>query len=210
MKFLKVFKDTLPIFISYFALSFSFGILAVKRGINPYVAISMSICIYSGSLQFLLLMIYNKLTLLDIFITSFLLNFRQFFYSLSFLDRYKNHFYKIFTLTDETFAILIHQKENPKYDLYVSIFNHFYWVFGTICGIIFAQLVNFELKGLDFILVSLFVVILIENILKTRNIFPVLLGSIVFFIFYLLEIKNILIFSIVCSFFIIYLRRRHA
>jgi len=210
MKFFKALKDTLPIFVSYFALSFSFGILAVKMGINPYIAILMSIFIYSGSLQFLLLAIYKKLSLLDIFITSFLLNFRQFFYSLTFLDRYKNHFYKIFALTDETFAILTHQKDDPKYELYVSILNHFYWIVGTVCGVVFVQHVNFELKGLDFILISLFVVILIENFLKTKNFFPIILGTISFFIFYFLEVKNILIFSILFSFLIIYLRHKYA
>jgi 4-azaleucine resistance transporter AzlC len=160
MKFIKALKDTLPIFISYFTLSFSFGILAVKTGLNPYVAIFMSIFIYSGSLQFMLLAIYKKLSLIDIFITSFLLNFRQFFYSLTFLDRYKNHLYKIFALTDETFAILSHQKPDPQYELYVSVLNHLYWVIGTICGVIFVQKVNFEFKGLDFVLISLFAVIL--------------------------------------------------
>jgi len=210
MKFLKALKDTLPIFVSYFALSFSFGILAVKMGINPYIAIFMSVFIYSGSLQFLLLAIYKKLSLLDIFITSFLLNFRQFFYSLTFLDRYKKHFYKIFALTDETFAILTHQKNDPKYELYVSILNHLYWIIGTICGVVFVQHVNFELKGLDFILISLFTVILLENFLKTKNSFPFLLGTISFFIFYFLGVKNILIFSILFSFLIIYLRHKYA
>ncbi|MDQ7033249.1 MAG: AzlC family ABC transporter permease, partial [Desulfonauticus sp.] len=154
--------------------------------------------------------IYKKLSLLDIFITSFLLNFRQFFYSLAFLDRYKNHFYKIFALTDETFAILTYQKNDPKYELYVSILNHLYWIIGTICGVVFVQHINFELKGLDFILISLFVVILIENFLKTKNFFPIILGTISFFIFYFLEVKNILIFSILFSFLIIYLRYKYA
>ena len=210
MKFRNALKDTLPILISYFTLSFSFGILAVKMGLSPYMAIFISIFIYSGSLQFLLVMIYNKLSVVDVFITSFLLNFRQFFYSLTFLDRYKNHFYKIFSLTDETFAILTHKKSDPKYELYVSVLNHIYWVLGTICGVVFVQYVDFKLKGLDFILINLFVVILLENFLSSKNIFPIVLGTTTFFIFYLLGVKNILIFSIVFSFIIIYLRHKYA
>ncbi len=210
MKFIEALKDTFPIFVSYFALSFSFGIVAVKMGINTYLVVLMSIIIYSGSLQFLLIGIYNKLSLIDIFITSFLLNFRQFFYSLAFLDKYKNQFYKIFALTDETFAILTHKKDDPKYELYVSILNHFYWVFGTICGVIFANNVNFELNGLDFILVCLFVVILLENILHKKKVFPFLLGIFSYFVFYILNVPNILIFSILFSFLIIFLRHRYA
>ena len=210
MKLFKALKDTLPIFVSYFALSFSFGILAVKMGISPYVAVLMSVFIYSGSLQFFLLAVYKKLALIDVFIASFLLNFRQFFYSLTFLDRYKNHFYKIFALTDETFAILTHHKNDPEYELYVSLLNHFYWIIGTICGVIFVQHVNFEIKGLDFVLISLFVVILIENILKTKNFFPFILGVFSFFLFLILGVKNILIYSILFAFFIIYLRYKYA
>jgi len=210
MKFIEALKDTFPIFMSYFALSFSFGIVAVKMGINPYLVVLMSIIIYSGSLQFLLIGIYTKLSLIDIFITSFLLNFRQFFYSLTFLDRYKKSFYKIFTLTDETFSILTHKKNNSKYDLYVSILNHFYWVFGTICGVIFVNYVDFELKGLDFVLVCLFVVILLDNILHEKKVFTFLLGIFSYFVSYILNLPNILIFSILFSFLVIILRHKYA
>ncbi|GAB6888970.1 azaleucine resistance protein AzlC [Desulfothermus okinawensis JCM 13304] len=210
MKLLQAIKDTFPIFVSYFALSISFGILGVKMGIDPYLLISMSIFIYSGSLQFLLLGIYNKLSLIDIFITSFLLNFRQFFYSLTFLDRYKNHFYKIFTLTDETFAILSHKKYGPDYDLYVSILNHLYWISGTICGVVFANYFDFELKGLDFILVSLFVVILVEKLISRKKLFPLFLGICSYFFFYIIQIPNILIFSILTSLLVIIIKEKYA
>ncbi len=210
MKFIKALKDTFPIFVSYFTLSFSFAIVAVKIGINSYLVILMSIIIYSGSLQFLLIGIYKKLSLIDIFIASFLLNFRQLFYSLTFLDRYKNQFYKIFALTDETFAILTHKNNGRKYELYVSVLNHFYWLFGTVCGVIFVNYVDFELKGLDFVLVSLFVVILLENILRKKKPFPFLLGIFSYFIFYTLNVPNILIFSILFSFSIILARHKYA
>ncbi len=210
MKFKEALRDTFPIFISYFALSFSFGIVALKMGMEPYLIVLMSIIIYSGSLQFLLITIYKKLSLIDIFLTSFLLNFRQFFYSLTFLERYKNSFYKIFALTDETYALLTHKKEDPKYDLYVSILNQSYWVFGTICGVVFAKMVNFELKGLDFILVCLFVVILVENFFKSKNLFPFLLGVFTFIVIYALQIPNILLFSILLALIIMIIRYKYA
>ncbi len=207
--FFSAFKDTLPIFISYFALSFSFGILAVKMGLNPYLAIFMSIIIYSGSLQFFLVALFNKLSLFDIFITSFLFNFRQFFYSLTFLERYKNSFYKIFALTDETFAILTHKRENPKYEMYISLLNHAYWIIGTICGVVFVQYIEIKFKGLDFILVTLFIVILLESFLKSKRVFPFILGALSFGIFYLLGVKNLLIFSIFFAFVVLFLRHKN-
>jgi 4-azaleucine resistance transporter AzlC len=210
MNFKDAIRDTLPIFVSYFALSFSFGILATKEGLNPYLTILMSVIIYSGALQFLLIGIYSKLSLIDIFITSFLFNFRQLFYSLTFLDRYKNQFYKIFTLTDETFALLSKRKVNKDYEFYVSILNHFYWIIGTILGVVFASYVEFKLKGLDFVLVSLFVVILLENILKEKRVFPLFVGVFSYFLFYFLGVSNILIFSIFLSFIIILLKSKRS
>ena len=210
MKLKKAFKDTLPIFISYFSLSFSFGVLAVNQGLNPYLAILMSIVIYSGSLQFLLLTMYQKFSLFDIFITSILLNFRQFFYSLTFLDRYKNSLYKIFALTDETFAILSNKKIDSKYELYVSILNHIYWITGTISGVIFIHYIDFKLKGLDFILIALFVVILVEDFLKTKNFFPIILGVFSYSIFQIIGLENSLIFSIIFAFFTITIRKSYA
>ncbi len=208
-KFRQALKDTFPIFVSYFALSFSFGIICVKSGINAYIAILMSLLIYSGSLQFLIIAIYKKLSLIDIFITSFLFNFRQFFYSLTFLDRYKNQFYKVFALTDETFAILSHKDHDNEYELYVSALNHFYWVFGTICGIVFVNYINFKLKGLNFILICLFVVLLLDNILYKRKIFPFFIGIFCYFLCYMIRIPNILISSILLSFIIIMLRYKY-
>jgi len=209
-RLLQALKSTLPILVSYFALSFSFGILAIKTGINHYLVILMSLIIYSGSLQFFLVAIYGKLSFIDIFITSFLFNFRQFFYSLTFLERYKKSFYKIFALTDETFALLTHKKSDPDYELYVSLLNHSYWVIGTICGVLFAQYVELNIKGLDFILVSLFVVILLESYIKTKKVFPFILGTLSFSLFYLLGVQNILIFAIIFSFLILLLRKRYA
>lgn len=210
MKLVQAIKDTFPIFVSYFALSISFGILGVKSGIDSYMVIFMSIFIYSGSLQFLLLGIYNKLSPLDIFLTSFLFNFRQFFYSLTFLDRYKNHIYKIFALTDETFAILSCKQKDAKYEHYVSILNHFYWILGTIFGVIFANFFDFELKGLDFVLVALFVVILLKKLLLSKKLFPFFLAIGSYFFFYIIHIPNILIFSILTSLLIIVIKDKYA
>ena len=209
MKFKKAFKETLPILISYFFLSFSFGVLGIKLEVNPYLLILMSIIIYSGSLQFLLIAMYQKFSLFDIFITSFLLNFRQFFYSLTFLERYRDSLYKIFALTDETFAILSNKERDSKFELYVSMLNHIYWIIGTISGVVFAQYIDFKLKGLDFILIALFVVIIVEDFMKTKKIFPLILGIVSFYIFHYLGINNSLIFSILFAFSIITIRSKY-
>jgi 4-azaleucine resistance transporter AzlC len=207
-------KTTIPILFGYGILSFSFGILAINLGFAWYIPILMSILIYSGALQFLLIgILTNHLTLIDIFTTSFLLNIRQIFYGLSFLEKFKKFkYYSIFALTDETFVLM--HKIVPKninesyYYFFISILNHFYWILGTILGVIFAKNINFHLKGLDFILTALFVVLLVQQYRKLKVLFPFVIGICSFVIIYTSGIKNILLYSILLSIVVLALYKK--
>jgi len=207
-------KTTTPILFGYGILSFSFGILAINLGFTWYIPILMSILIYSGALQFLLIgILTNHLALIDIFTTSFLLNIRQIFYGLSFLEKFKKFkYYSIFALTDETF-VLMHKIipkniNKPYYYFFISILNHFYWILGTILGVIFAKNINFHLKGLDFILTALFVVLLVEQYHKLKVLFPFVIGIFSFVIIYISGIKNILLYSIMLSIVVLVLYQK--
>lgn len=208
------FHTTIPILFGYSFLSFSFGILAINMGFDWYIPILMSIFIYSGALQFLLIgLSASNLGLIDIFITSFLLNMRQIFYGLSFLGKFKKFkLYLIFSLTDETYLLLNNNipKEinNQYYYLFVSLLNHVYWIFGTILGVIFAHNIKFDFKGLDFILVSLFIVLSIEQYKKLKVIFPFVIGISSFAVMFMLDVNNILLYSIALSAFILFMYKR--
>ncbi len=196
-------KNTAPIFVGYFLLSFSFGIVAVKMGFAWYIPILMSIFIYSGALQFLLIGILKDITLIDIFLTSLLLNSRQIFYGLSFLNKFKKFkWYLIFALTDETYLLLSSipkdLKDKDNYYLFVSLLDHLYWISGTVLGVAFATTVEFNIKGLDFILVALFVVLAIEQFKNTKELFPFMVGAIAFVGTFWLGLNNIF-FSIMLA-----------
>lgn len=71
--------------------------------------------------------------MIDVFLASFLINLRHFFYTLTLLNEIKllkHKFYAIFALTDESFAVLKSmKKENDSLDeryFWVLFLNHSY------------------------------------------------------------------------------------
>ena len=208
MKF--AFKVSIPVLMGYCILGFAFGLLMVSMKYDIIIPILMSIFIYAGALQFLAIGFFSaKLALFDIFIASLFVNIRQAFYGLSVLDKFKDSKnlkpYLIFALTDETYGLITSIKENKNinhkyYYFFLSLFNQFYWVTGTILGAIFASYISFDTNGLEFSLTALFVVLAIEQYKVNKNYIPFLIGaisSILAIIF--LPIANMLIASIIIS-----------
>jgi len=208
MKF--AFKVSIPVLMGYCILGFAFGLLMVSMKYDIIIPIIMSIFIYAGALQFLAIGFFSaKLALFDIFIASLFVNIRQAFYGLSVLDKFKDSKnlkpYLIFALTDETYGLITSIKENKNinhkyYYFFLSLFNQFYWVTGTILGAIFASYISFDTNGLEFSLTALFVVLAIEQYKVNKNYIPFLIGaisSILAIVF--LPIANMLIASIIIS-----------
>ena len=100
-----------------------------EAGFAWYVAILVSFLIYTGAFQFLLitLLIGGGTSLLTIGVTALLMNSRQLFYSLSFIDvfnKMKQKWYMIFTMTDETYAVNCNLEDQDKEQVmfYVALF----------------------------------------------------------------------------------------
>lgn len=70
-------------------------------------------------------------SLLTIGVTALLMNSRQLFYSLSFIDvfnKMKKKWYMIFTMTDETYAVNCNLEDQDKEQVmfYVALFSRCY------------------------------------------------------------------------------------
>jgi len=92
--------------------------------------------------------------------------------------------YLIFALTDETYALLTsmdepEQQSRARYYFYISLLNHLYWVTGTLMGALIGQVIKTDLRGMDFALTALFVVLVIEQYRKIRSLRPFLIGTVV-------------------------------
>ena len=166
---LKAFKDSLPVLFGYLPLGGVYGVLFSKLGYHWAYSGLTSLFVFAGAAQYLSIALLSAhAPLFQLFLSALIINIRHVFYGFSFLNRYGElrwqDFYKICTLTDETYSLLTSSKpkdkiRDDKYTFAVSFFNHMYWVLGSMIGAYFGDLVNVDTKGLSFVLTALFVVL---------------------------------------------------
>ena len=187
--FKKVLLNTLPVMTGYLVLGFGFGVLMSDKGIGIFWTFLASLIIYAGSMQFVLVnLITSGAGLIITAITTLMVNARHLFYGVSMVDKYKKAGrkkpYLIFALTDETYSLVCTEEVNDetkshKYEFFVSLFNHFYWVTGSLFGAFFGQVISFNTKGIDFCMTALFITIFVEQWITSSNKIPALTGLVV-------------------------------
>lgn len=181
------FPFTIPVLTGYLFLGTGFGILMNSKGYDLGWTILMSVCIFAGSIQYvavtLLTSVFNPLYAL---LLTLLINARHLFYGISMLERFKGAGrlkpYLIFGLTDETFSLLSTTDppegiERKWFMFFVTLLDHSYWVIGSAIGGLLGYIINFDTKGIDFVLTALFVVIFINQWKESKNHIPALMGA---------------------------------
>lgn len=173
------FPHTLPVLAGFLVLGIAYGMLMLEKGYGPQWSVLMSAVAFCGSMQFVAItLLTTAFQPLEALILSMLVNARHLFYGLSMLEKYKGFgrvkSFLIYTLCDETFSIVssVNPPEDvePKYFyLGISLLNYLYWVFGTLIGGLIGGWMPFDMKGLDFALTALFVVLFLEQLKKREN-----------------------------------------
>ena len=180
------FLDTVPVMTGYVFLGFGFGILMQQNGFGVLWAGAMSLLIYAGSMQYVAIpLLTSGASLLTAAMTAFVVNARHLFYGISMVDAYKGMGkkkpYLIFGLTDETYS-LVSQLQLPEgisrggYCFLVTLFDHLYWISGSVLGSLTGTLLPINYEGVDFALTALFVTIFVEQWLSTMNHGPAIVG----------------------------------
>ena len=105
------FPVTVPVLMGYLAIGMAFGFMLQAIGYNYIWAFFMSLTIYAGSGQYLGVQLLNTHAALGtVALMTLLINFRHLVYGLSMLEKFRGmglrKFYMIFSLTDETYALL--------------------------------------------------------------------------------------------------------
>ncbi len=180
------FRASLPVMAGYIVLGVGFGILLESAGYSWVWAFVMSLAIYAGSMQYVTI---NLLTGGASFITAALMtlmvNIRHLFYGITMLEKYKDTGaskpYLIFSLTDETFSLVCSPElpedvSRKKYYLFVSLFNQFYWIAGSVIGAVIGSAAALNTAGIDFSMTALFTVIFIDQWEKAPSCVPALCG----------------------------------
>ena len=184
----QAFLKSIPILAGYVVLGIGFGILMRDAGYGVLWTAAMSLFIYAGSLQYVGVgLLTGGASVLTTAITSLMVNARHLFYSISMIDKYKDAGqykpYMIFALTDETYSLLCDGMtpsgvDTNQYRFLVSIFNHSYWVTGSVIGSLLGAVLPFSTEGIEFSMTALFVAAFTEQWLTTKDHVPALTGLI--------------------------------
>lgn len=182
------FPYTVPVLMGYLSIGIVFGWMLSAVGYHPLWSVAMSLTIYAGSGQYLGVdLLANATPLADVAFLTLVINFRHLVYGLSMLEKFKGmgvrKLYMIFSLTDETYALLagVQAPEgvNEK-DFYftIAVLDHLYWILGSLIGAVAGALITINTEGIDFAMTALFIVIAVEQWQSNQRHFPVFLGAI--------------------------------
>jgi 4-azaleucine resistance transporter AzlC len=164
-------KSALPVILGYFPLAFAYGILAVQAGVSLTWTALMSVLVYAGAGQFMIVaLLAAGADSLAIVLTVFVVNLRHLLMSAALAPKL-GHLanWRVAAvaaeLTDETFAIISVQGEEHHYTsgwlAGLQISSHLAWVLGSITGAVVGTAVTDPTHwGIDFALVAMFIALL--------------------------------------------------
>lgn len=182
------FPATVPVLMGYLAIGIAFGLMLNAAGYNFIWAFFMSLTIYAGSAQYLeVTLLSTGAALAEVALLTLILHVRHIVYGLSMLEKFRDvkgfkKFYLIFSLTDETYALLSSAQvpvgvDPHSYYLWVAVLDHSYWIIGSVIGAVAGALIRFNTEGIDFAMTALFVVIAVEQWQTYKSHLPALLGA---------------------------------
>ena len=161
---------SVPVAVGYVPLGAVFGFLFVQAGGAWWMAIASSVLIYAGASQFMMIpMLTAGLPIGSIALATLVVNLRHVFYGLSLLHLVPKNglakFYLIFGLTDETYSLIttLPAETTPMQRVWLTLINQMWWVSGTALGAVLGSQMQNQLAGLDFALVALFAVLVVEQ-----------------------------------------------
>ncbi|HCT9180779.1 TPA: AzlC family ABC transporter permease [Corynebacterium aurimucosum] len=174
----KAIRTCMPIAVGVVPLGLAFGVLMVQTGFDWWWTPIFSIVIYAGSMEFLAIsMVTGGVTPAVAAVTGFMVNFRHIFYGLTFpRDEIRNRFgraYSTYALTDESYAVLSAfprgSRPSGAFVFTVQLFCQVLWVVSGIIGAVAGQAIPPSVKGLDFALVALFIVLAIDSFQNNKD-----------------------------------------
>ena len=181
------FPLTLPVLMGYLAIGVAFGLMLQSAGWGVGWAALMSLTIYAGSGQYLgVSLLAAGAPLTQVAFLTLMVNFRHLVYGLSMLEKFRGmglrKLYMIFSLTDETYALLSSARAPEGVDEHdffftVALLDQSYWVLGSVIGSLLGSALGFNTTGVDFAMTALFLVIAVGQWKAAGSHLPALLGG---------------------------------
>ncbi|NLL71473.1 MAG: AzlC family ABC transporter permease [Epulopiscium sp.] len=181
-------KKGIPICLGYIPVSFTFGLMAVQGGFPPWFPIFISITNLTSAGQFAgLQLILQNSTLVEIGITTFIINIRYMLMSLSLSQKISPtmSFLKraliSYGITDETFAVSSMEKEELSFGYLggLMIGPIFGWTLGTSLGAFASSLLSDRIQSaMGIALYAMFIALVIPASKYSKKITAVLFLSV--------------------------------
>lgn len=177
--FVKGLSHGIPICLGYFSVSFGFGILAVKSGLQAIEAILISLTNLTSAGQAAGVGIIAAAgTLLEMAVTQFVINLRYSLMGLTLSQKLSDKFTTVhrliasFGITDEIFAVAVSQKEKlvPTYMYGLILISASGWVGGTALGAVAGLALPASLTAaMGILLYGMFIAIIIPAARKSKK-----------------------------------------
>ena len=180
------FPHTIPVLAGYLFLGIAYGIYMRVSGFSFLYPTITALVIFGGSLEFVCVsMLLAPFAPVQTFIMAVMIQARHLFYGLAMLDKYKNtglkKFYLIYSLSDETFSVncsadIPEGADKGWFYFFVSLLDQSYWVFGAFLGSVAGSYLNFDTKGLSFVMTAMFTAIFCDQWLKEKRHYTAWIG----------------------------------
>ena len=183
--------DVSPLMIPVFPFGIIYGVIGMDLGIGPYMTLGLSIIIFGGASQIVLLQLFSGGASSLVILSSVgAVNARHVLYGAVLSEHLSDLklFWKIilsYVMTDQAFAVSNdyfkknNKDNNQHYHLLGSGFTCWIiWQISTILGIVLGSVVPEEL-GLSFTISLTFLALLISDFRKFKNIIVMLVSGLV-------------------------------
>lgn len=177
----KAFQDSIPIFLAYFPLAATWGVLWEQSGLALFWVPLFSTFVYAGTIQFIALaFINNPKTFLSLAITIIPIAMRCGFYTTSIYDKLPTNrwirFICCYGMVDGTYGLLIAQKpeiiRQAAYSGTLALLIHVYWIAGSVAGAYLGTYIPNGFQILDFALPCLIAILAFQQILRLGAVWP--------------------------------------
>lgn len=187
-------KDGIPISLGYFAVSFTFGILAKKTGLTPSQAVFMSATNYTSAGQFAALgLIGSSASYIEMAVAQIIINLRYFLMSCSLsqkIDSEESNFHRFvvaFGITDEIYGVSVckEDKLHPFYNYGLMSIAMPGWALGTLTGILSGSILPERIiSSLSIALYAMFIALIIPPAKGNKILSGIILISIFMSLFF--------------------------
>lgn len=213
---------SMPVLLGYVTLGLGYGLYMHNLGFSFWYPTLMALTIYGGSVEFVIAnMLVQHFNPLNVLLITLVVGFRQSFYALSMLKQYRYAGWRkwllIFGLTDETFVINHYTKvpqemSQVKVNTWITVLDWGYWVLGAFLGGFLGSVFQLQVKGLDFVMTALFIVLALDQFLQEKSHVSSISGVLITIISLLAVGKTyfliVTLLLLVAEYY--YLTRRHA